>query len=47
VRTGSISSLAEEASPAYKDVSDVVAVAERVELSRRVVRTKPLGVIKG
>jgi len=47
VRTGSISALAEEASPAYKDVSEVVGVAERAGLSRRVVRTGPLGVIKG
>ena len=40
-------SLAEEASIAYKDVADVVRVADRAGLSRKVARLKPLGVIKG
>jgi tRNA-splicing ligase RtcB len=40
-------SLAEEASMAYKDVADVVRVAENAGLSRRVARLRPLGVIKG
>jgi tRNA-splicing ligase RtcB len=39
--------LAEEASPAYKDVADVVEVCQRAGLSRRVVRTRPIGVVKG
>ena len=40
-------SLAEEAPLAYKDVADVVRVAEQAGLSRRVARLRPLGVIKG
>ena len=39
--------LAEEASLAYKDVEDVVRVAENAGLSRNVARLRPLGVIKG
>lgn len=41
------SSLAEEASLAYKDVADVVRVADNAGLSRSVARMRPLGVIKG
>jgi len=40
-------SLAEEASLAYKDVEDVVRVADSAGLSRKVARLRPLGVIKG
>jgi tRNA-splicing ligase RtcB len=40
-------SLAEEASIAYKDVADVIRVADNAGLSRKVARLKPLGVIKG
>ena len=40
-------SLAEEASVAYKDVSDVVRVSEEAGLCKAVVRLRPLGVIKG
>jgi tRNA-splicing ligase RtcB (3'-phosphate/5'-hydroxy nucleic acid ligase) len=47
VRAGSISSLAEEASEAYKDVADVVNVTHNAGISRKVARTVPLGVIKG
>ncbi|MDR7451346.1 MAG: RtcB family protein [Armatimonadota bacterium] len=39
--------LAEEASAAYKDVADVVAVCHAAGISRRVVRTRPIGVVKG
>ena len=39
--------LAEEAPEAYKDVDEVVAVAERAGLCRRVARLVPLGVVKG
>ncbi len=39
--------LAEEASQAYKDVADVVAVCHAAGISRRVARTRPLGVVKG
>ncbi len=41
------SGLAEEASVAYKDVADVVRVADAAGLSRSVARMRPLGVIKG
>ncbi len=47
VRTGSLSGLAEEASIAYKDVTEVVGVANGTGISRIVARTKPIGVIKG
>ena len=47
VKTGSIASLAEEASQAYKDVSDVVEVTHRAGISLKVAMTTPLGVIKG
>lgn len=47
VRTGSLSSLAEEASEAYKDVTSVVGVAQSTGISRIVARTRPIGVIKG
>ena len=40
-------SLAEEASTAYKDVADVVRVADHAGLSSQVARLRPLGVIKG
>ncbi len=47
VRAGSMSGLAEEASPAYKDVTSVVGVAHSAGISRIVARTRPMGVIKG
>jgi tRNA-splicing ligase RtcB len=47
VRTGSVSSLAEEAPEAYKDVNEVVEVTHQAGLSRKVARTVPIGVIKG
>ncbi len=40
-------SLAEEAPIAYKDVADVMRVADKAGLARPVVRLRPLGVIKG
>ena len=40
-------SLAEEAPIAYKDVADVIRVAEGAGLCRPVVKLRPLGVIKG
>ena len=39
--------LAEEMSDAYKDVSEVVEVMHQTGISKKVVRMKPLGVIKG
>ncbi|MFH0941837.1 MAG: RtcB family protein [Chloroflexota bacterium] len=47
VRVGSVPAIAEEASQAYKDVAEVVAVAEAAGISRRVARARPLGVVKG
>ncbi|MFC1909760.1 RtcB family protein [Chloroflexota bacterium] len=47
VRTDSISSLAEEASDAYKDVNSVVNIAHNAGISKKVARTRPIGVIKG
>jgi tRNA-splicing ligase RtcB len=47
VRCGSNAELAEEAPIAYKDVERVASVVEHAGLARRVVRLKPLGVIKG
>jgi len=47
VRTGSLSSLAEEAPQAYKDVTSVVNIAHNAGISKIIARTKPIGVIKG
>jgi len=47
VKTGSMGSLAEEASEAYKDVTEVVDITHNAGISRRVVRARPMGVIKG
>ncbi len=47
VKAHSYSALAEEASPAYKDIEDVVKVAHGAGLSHKVARTRPIGVIKG
>ncbi|MDR5702785.1 MAG: RtcB family protein [Armatimonadota bacterium] len=32
---------------AYKDVADVVEVCHKANLSKRVARTRPIGVVKG
>lgn len=47
VRAQDRSLLAEEASQAYKDVADVVAVCHAAGISRRVARMRPIGVVKG
>jgi tRNA-splicing ligase RtcB len=39
--------VAEEQPAAYKDVNDVVKVVHEAGLAKRVVRLRPLGVIKG
>ncbi len=46
-KVASKSSLVEEASQAYKDVSDVVRVADEAGISRKVLKARPIGVIKG
>jgi tRNA-splicing ligase RtcB len=47
VKAGSLPSLAEEASQAYKDVTDVIDVVHHAGISRKVAMTIPMGVIKG
>ena len=47
VRAENRGTLAEEMSDAYKDVSEVVEVMHQTGISKKVVRMRPLGVIKG
>jgi len=47
VRATGKETLAEEMSDAYKDVSNVVDVVHNAGIARKVVKLKPLGVIKG
>ncbi len=47
VRAPSARGLAEEAPEAYKDVERVVEIVERAGLAARVVRLRPIGVVKG
>ncbi len=47
VKAGSMASLAEEASEAYKDVSEVVDITHKAGISRKIVKSVPMGVIKG
>ena len=47
VRALSARGLAEEAPQAYKDVDRVVEIVERAGLAARVVRLRPIGVVKG
>ncbi len=47
VKAGDIPSLAEEASQAYKDVTQVIEAVHQAGISRKVVMAVPLGVIKG
>jgi len=47
IQAGSMSGLAEEAPLAYKDVEEVVAVVHQIGLAKKVVRLKPVGVVRG
>ena len=47
VKTGSMASLAEEAPEAYKDVSEVVDITHKAGISLKVVKSVPMGVVKG
>jgi len=47
VRPGSTKLLSEEAPYAYKDVDEVVDVCHRADLAAKVVRLRPVGVVKG
>lgn len=46
-RTVSYAGFAEEAPEAYKDVAKVIEVVDKANLAKKVVRMRPLGVIKG
>jgi tRNA-splicing ligase RtcB len=47
IKAGSVPSLAEEASRAYKDVTEVVDVVHQAGISKKVAMAIPVGVIKG
>jgi tRNA-splicing ligase RtcB len=47
VRTHSFSGVAEEAPGAYKDVNEVIDTVHNANLARKVVKLRPLAVIKG
>jgi len=47
VRSAGRETLAEEMSEAYKDISDVVDVVQKAGISKKVVRLRPMGVVKG
>lgn len=47
VRASSFGTVAEEVPDAYKDVADVVGVVDGAGIGRKVVRLRPLGVLKG
>ena len=47
VKATSRGSLAEEASQAYKDIDEVVDICHRAGLCRKVVKARPIGVVKG
>ena len=47
VKAASMSGLAEEAGIAYKDISEVVATMDVLGISKKVVKLKPIGNIKG
>ncbi len=47
IKARSMPGLAEEAPAAYKNIEDVVGVMDRLDISNKVARFKPIGVIKG
>jgi tRNA-splicing ligase RtcB len=47
IKAGSIPSLAEEASQAYKDITEVMDVVNQAGISRKIAMAIPMGVIKG
>ncbi|MBM4447489.1 MAG: RtcB family protein [Chloroflexi bacterium] len=47
VKADNMASLAEEASQAYKDITQVIEVTHQAGISRKVAMASPLGVIKG
>ena len=47
IKAASRRGITEEAPGAYKDVDEVIKVADEVGIGKKVARLKPLGVIKG
>ena len=47
IKAGNFPSIAEEASQAYKDVTEVIEVVEQAGISKKVAMVVPMGVIKG
>ena len=47
VKSASWKGLAEEASPVYKDIEEVIKVSHELGIGKRVVKFVPIGVIKG
>ena len=47
VKSGSWKALASEAPEVYKDIDEVVRVVDKIGISKKVARLKPLAVIKG
>jgi len=47
VHSASVKTLREEAPEAYKDVNEVVDTVDKAGIASKVVRMRPLGVIKG
>ena len=47
IKTEHVSSLAEEASHAYKDVTEVVNIVQQAGISKKIAKAIPMGVIKG
>jgi tRNA-splicing ligase RtcB len=47
VKAASMPGLAEEAGIAYKDISEVVETMDTLGISKKVVKLKPIGNIKG
>jgi tRNA-splicing ligase RtcB len=47
IMAGSMRGITSEAPGAYKDVDEVVRVSEAAGIAKKVVKLKPLGVIKG
>ncbi|OGU38045.1 MAG: RNA-splicing ligase RtcB [Ignavibacteria bacterium GWB2_35_12] len=47
IQTGSLKGLAEEAPAAYKNVESVVDVVEKAGIAKKIVKLKPIAVIKG
>ncbi len=47
VKAGNFSSIAEEASQAYKDITEVIDVVQQAGISQKVAMAIPIGVIKG